>query len=212
MRKRMFILCFLFILTGCTKVNNPSEYINLVTECLASNKITNDVSLGYKYYVPRGVEKVHDYNYNQVFLSDNCSLYLYVDIISYYYKKTLQPAQTENEFYYKTFNYDNKKGYLKIEQQENQYLVTMVYNYSKIEVYTPKEKLNKMVTLASIILNSITYNDTVIEKVLEGNLGEFSEFTYEVKKPDGASSNFSQYLEEYVQKDEQPQEEKLPDE
>ena len=62
------------------------------------------------------------------------------------------------------------------------------------------------------MLNSITYNDTVIEKVLEGNLGEFSEFTYEVKKPDGSSSNFSQYLEEYVQKEEQRKKEKLPDE
>ena len=69
-----------------------------------------------------------------------------------------------------------------------------------------------MVTLSSIILNSITYNDRVIEKILEGNLGEFSEVTYEIKKPDGASSNFSQYLEEYVQKEEQQKKEDLPDE
>ena len=74
------------------------------------------------------------------------------------------------------------------------------------------KNLSKMVTLSSIILNSITYNDRVIEKVLEGNLGEFSEFTYEVKKPDGSSSNFSQYLEEYVQKEEQRKKEELPDE
>ena len=50
----------------------------------------------------------------------------------------------------------------------------------------------------------------MIEKVLEGDLGQFSEFTYEVKKPDGASSNFSQYLEEYVQKEDET--EQLPDE
>ena len=50
----------------------------------------------------------------------------------------------------------------------------------------------------------------MIEKVLEGNLGEFSEVTYEIKKPDGASSNFSQYLEEYVQKEEQQKKAQLP--
>ena len=50
----------------------------------------------------------------------------------------------------------------------------------------------------------------VIEKVLSGDLGQFSEFTYEIDKPDGASSNFSQFLEEYVQKEEDT--EQLPDE
>ena len=50
----------------------------------------------------------------------------------------------------------------------------------------------------------------VIEKILEGDLGQFSEFAYEVEKPEGASSNFSQYLEEYVQKEENF--EQLPDE
>jgi hypothetical protein len=40
-------------------------------------------------------------------------------------------------------------------------------------------------------------------------LGQFSEFTYEVEKPESANSNFSQYLEEYVQKEETEQ---LPDE
>ena len=39
-----------------------------------------------------------------------------------------------------------------------------------------------------------------IEKILDGDFGQFSEFTYEVDKPEGSSSNFSQYLEENVQK------------
>ena len=50
----------------------------------------------------------------------------------------------------------------------------------------------------------------IIEKILEGNLGEFSEFNYELDKPENASSNFSQILEEYVQKEETN--EILPDE
>lgn len=212
MYKKILFICFIFLLAGCTNINDSKDYVSLVKNCFTSKSVTNDVSLGYKYYVPKGVEKIHDYDYNQVFLSNDCSIYLYVDIISYYYKKDLQYQKTGKEFYYETFQNGNKKGYIKIEQEGNTYFVSIVYHYSKIEFYSDFNHLNKLITLSSVMLNSITYNDTVIEKVLEGNLGEFSEFTYEVKKPDGSSSNFSQYLEEYVQKEEQRKKEKLPDE
>lgn len=212
MYKKILFICFIFLLAGCTNINDSQDYVSLVKNCFTSKNVVNDVSLGYKYYVPKGVEKIHDYDYNQVFLSNDSSIYLYVDIISYYYKKDLQYQKTGKEFYYETFQKGNKKGYIKIEQEGDTYFVNIVYHYSKIEFYSDFNHLNKLITLSSIMLNSITYNDTVIEKVLEGNLGEFSEFTYEVKKPDGSSSNFSQYLEEYVQKEEQRKKEKLPDE
>ena len=212
MYKKILFICFIFLLAGCTNINDSQDYVSLVKNCFTSKNVVNDVSLGYKYYVPKGVEKIHDYDYNQVFLSNDSSIYLYVDIISYYYKKDLQYQKTGKEFYYETFQNGNKKGYIKIEQEGDTYFVSIVYHSSKIEFYSDLNHLNKLITLSSVILNSITYNDTVIEKGLEGNLGEFSEFTYEVKKPDGSSSNFSQYLEEYVQKEEQRKKEKLPDE
>ena len=71
--------------------------------------------------------------------------------------------------------------------------------------------LNKLITTSSIILNSITYNRVVIEKVLDESLASSREFTYEFKKPTDASNDFSQYLEEYV-KDDDSKQEKLPDE
>ena len=212
MYKKIILICFIFLLAGCTNINDNKDYVNLVKNCFTSKKVTNDVSLGYKYYVPKGMEKIHDYDYNQVFLSNDCSIYLYVDIISYYYKKDLQYKKTGKEFYYETFQNGNKKGYIKIDQDGEKFFVSIVYHYSKIEFYSNFDNLNRLITLSSIMLNSITYNNTVIEKVVEGNLGEFSEFTYEVKKPDGSSSNFSQYLEEYVQKEEQRKKEELPDE
>ncbi len=212
MYKKILFICCIFLLSGCTRISNDNQYIDLVNHCLVEKKITNGVALGYKYYIPRGVEKIHDYDYNQEFLVDNTSIYLYVDIVSYYYKKELQYKETGTEFYYEKFHYKKNTGYIKIDKLGDEYLLSMVYHYSKIEVYTNEKNLSKMVTLSSIILNSITYNDRVIEKVLEGNLGEFSEVTYEIKKPDGASSNFSQYLEEYVQKEEQQKKEDLPDE
>ncbi len=209
MHKKILLICLTFLLVGCTRIDGINDYISLVNNCLVDKGITNDVSLGYKYYVPKGVKKVHDYNYNQIFFIDDSSIYLYVDIISYYYKKELIYEKSENSLYYEEINHKGKKGYLDISEKDNIYFIKLVYNYSKIEVYTSQDNLNKIITLSSIILNSIDYNDKVIEKVLDGDFGEFSEITYEVKKPDDASNNFSQYLEEYAQKEKQ---EKLPDE
>lgn len=207
MRKKVLIIFLLFLLVGCKKIdNNNGNYIELVNNCLNDLEITNNVSLGYKYYVPRGVKKVKDFDYNQIFLIEDSRVYLYVDIISYFYDKELKVINSDGAFYYQQINYNDKKGYIKIDSKENdEYEVSIVYNYAKLEFYTSYENMSKMITMSSIILNSIEYNDTVIEKILEGDLGQFSEFTYEVDKPEDANSNFTQYLEEYVQKEETEQ-------
>lgn len=216
MQRRIILIFCLLLLGGCKLVNEDNNYINNVYNCLKDKSITNNVALGYKYYVPKGVKKVKDYDYNQVFLVDDTYLYLYVDIISFYHDKKLQELDKSNAYYYEKFEYNGKLGYILIEESDSQYYLNIVYNYSKIEGYVSPDKVNKMITLSSIILNSVSYNRNTIEKVLEGDLGQFSEFTYEVKKPEGAKDNFSQYLEEYVQKDDDKEEEskteQLPDE
>ena len=211
MRKKILVIFLLFLLVGCKKIdNNSSNYIELVTNCLNDKHITNNVSLGYKYYVPKGVKKVKDFDYNQIFLIDGSRAYLYVDVISYFYDKEINLEETNDDFYYHEINYNDNVGYIRITQKSNEeYYVSIVYNYARIEFYTTYDKLNKMITLTSIIINNIEYNDTIIEKVLEGDLGQFSEFTYEVEKPEDVDSSFSQYLEEYVQKEKTEQ---LPDE
>ncbi len=214
MHKKLILVVLVFLLIGCKKLEDSNNYIEFVDNCLGSHNVTNEVALGYKYYMPRGVKKERDYDYNQVFIAQGEYIYLYVDVISYFYKKDIQ-LKDSNSFYYNPIIYNNKKGYIKIDEVDNKYFVNIVYNYSKIEFFVKKEKLTTMITLSSIILNSIEYNDVVIEKVLQGDLGKFSEFNYELEKPDNASSNFSQYLEEYVQKEDEKDEtetEKLPDE
>ena len=212
MCKKLILLCCLLLLVGCQKVTDNENYIESVNVCLSDKTKSNNVSQGYKYYLPKGVKKIQDYDYNQIFLIDDYNVYLYVDIISYFYEKNLQNVEVEDDiYYYETIDYNGKKGYIKINKvHEDNYFINIVYHYSKIEANVPKDKLNKVITLSSIILNSIEYNDSVIEKILEGDFGEFSEFNYEVDKPEGASSNFSQILEEYVQKEEST--EQLPDE
>jgi len=208
-KKFLLVFCLLF-LVGCKQVVDDDNYIDKVYSCLTEQSITNDVSLGYKYYIPKGVKKIKDYDYNQVFLVDDFNLYLYVDIISFFYKEELKRTTNEFENYYKAIDYNGKIGDILVAEEEDYYYLSIIYNYSRIESYVPKDKINKAIILSSIILNSIEYNDNVIEKVLEGDLGQFSEFTYEVNKPEGASSNFSQYLEEYVHKSDTT--EQLPDE
>ena len=210
MIKKLFIVFLLFLLLGCKKIDINEDYASNVKNCLNDTKITNNVALGYRYYIPKGVKKVKDYDYNQVFLVDDSKIYLYVDIVSYFYNKELKLENDNNVFYYEVFNFNDKTGYIRIDEVDNKYFVNITYNFSKIEVVSSYEELNKIITMSSIILNSIDYNKDVIEKVMDGDLGQFSEFTYEVEKPEDASSNFSHYLEEYVPNDEEV--EWLPDE
>lgn len=202
MTKRKLIICLLvLLLIGCKRVDNNDDYISYVYNCLNDNSITNNVSLGYKYYVPKGIKKIHDYDYNQIFLNGDTKIYLYVDIISYSYKKELV-IDRKDDSYFEKFKY-NGNGYIQVLEEDDGYFVTIVYNYARVEFFSSGEELGENITLSSIILNSIKYNDVVIDKILEGDLGEFSEFAYELDKPEDASSNFSQILEEYVQKDDE---------
>ena len=200
MHKKLLLIFCCFLLIGCTRIDQVDDFSLLVNNCFGQAEATNNVSLGYTYYLPKGIKEIHDYDYNHTFLVDDDYVYLYVDIISYYYKRDLN-FTSKNVFYYKDIHFNDKNGYLEINQDGNKYFVKMVFNYAKIETIVERENLNKIITLSSIILNSIQYNDMVIERVMSGNLGEFSEMSYEIEKPSDAGSNFSQYLEESVQKD-----------
>jgi hypothetical protein len=210
-KKILLISICIFVLTGCVRIDKDSnqDYADLVVNCLKNNAYTNDVALGYKYYLPKGVKLLKNYNYNQKFLVGTANLYMYVDINSYYYKTDIN-YDDSNSFYYEKINYDGKSGYIKIDKVDNNYYTKIVYNYAKMEFYSDYVDLNKLISFSAIILNSIDYNKKIIEKVLDENLGEYSDITYEIQKPEDASSNFSQYLEEYVQDDDAKA--KLPDE
>lgn len=209
-KKFLLVSVLILVLTGCVRIDKTNDdYANLVVNCLNNNSFTNDVALGYKYYLPKGVKLIKNYDYNQKFLIGDVALYMYVDINGYYYKSKLKYGDSDY-FYYQKINYNGKMGYIQIIKDGSAYFTRIIYNYAKIEFYSDYDSLSKLITLSSIILNSIDYNKVVIEKILDESLGSFSEITYEIEKPDDASNNFSQYLEEYVQ--EESSEEKLPDE
>ena len=209
-KKILLVSILILILSGCMKIDkNSQNYISIINNCLNTKTISNDVALGYKYYLPKGVKLIQNYDYNQKFSVGQNDLYMYVDINSYYYKSKLK-KQTSDNYYYHKIKKGKKTGYISISKSNNLYFTKIVYNYAKMEFYSNSNDLNNLITLSTIILNSIDYNDIIIEKVLGENLGDYSEITYELKKPEDASNDFSQYLEEYVQEDKS--EKKLPDE
>ena len=60
----------------------------------------------------------------------------------------------------------------------------------------------------SSYLNNVKYNDTMIKGLLSEDGFKDGEISYELKKPESAKSNFSQYLQEIVEDEDK---DKLPD-
>ena len=89
MKKILLPLFIILLLTGCTKLdNNSKEYKDIVNNILINdNQNVNEASIGYKYYKPIGVDLIYDSDLNKKFKIKDTKVFLYVDIISYYYKK-----------------------------------------------------------------------------------------------------------------------------
>ena len=198
--KKVLILCALLIsCIGCTRIDNIEDYKVIIDGVIEENNInTNTVSMGYKYYLPIGVSKVYDKDYNQKFKYKDAYMYLYVDAVSYYYRNPLNfNDETGKDFYYKISN-GEKIGYVTLDKNDNDYFLKIVYNYAKIESRVSKEKIKEVMANSMIILNSIDYNENLIKKILEDEYYSSAAEEYKIKKPDNTESKFSEYLSEYV--------------
>lgn len=204
--KKLFILSLVLVLcVGCTRIDNTLNYDTVVDTVISdSKKTSNTTSLGYKYYLPLGVSKVYDKDYNQKLKIEDTFLYLYVDAVSYYYHNSLNfNDEDSSSYYYRRISNAEKMGYVKItEEEENKYFIKIVYNYAKIEAYTTKTKINKILANSMIILDSIDYNDNLIKKILEDEYFSSIDKEYKINKPENTESKFSEYLSEYVQEEE----------
>lgn len=213
-RKYMFLLVItLLLLTGCTKIDNNINNILSVVLDSDVNKV-NTVSTGYQLYLPMGVTQLDDNEYNQKLKIRDTHIYLYVDIVSYYYKNNLNYMEKDGfDYFYSDINYNDKSGYVGIKKiDSDNYFVKIVYNYSKIEFYSSYSDLSFITANSLIILNSIKYNDNLIKFELSDDYNTFGEVKYELDKPEGSKSTFSQYLQEFVDNSEEIEENvKLPD-
>ena len=208
MKKVLILLSILILCVGCTRIDN-TENKDLIVDFIMQNqeKKANTTSLGYKYYLPIGVSKIYDKDYNQKFKVDNNYIYLYADIVSYYYKNKLNFTEEKTDaYYYKEINNNDKTGYIKITKEENKYYIKIVYNYAKIESYVKLTEINKILAHGMIILDSIDYNDTLIKNIIDDEYSISTDKEYKIDKPEDAESKFSEYLSEDI-----PEEEVVPD-
>lgn len=207
MRKTLLLL-LIFLLLGCNKLDNyETDYYKYVKNIIDNDKkITNMSFDGYKLYLPKGINIKKSLNNNVILSSEDTLMYLYVDIISYYYKKDIL-INDEGYDYFKKI--DGNNGYLVVDENNGKYYINIGYNYSNIEFFCEKKDISKLLTFSSIILNNIDFNKSIIEKELNNSYNNSGEKIYEINDLKDTDSNFSKYLNEYVEEVEEK--EKLPD-
>ena len=200
MIKKMFLLLTLLVLlTGCEVNNIEEKNINeVIDKALKSNNSTNEIFNGYKYYLPNGMKLVDKNDYNAKLLYKGDYYYLFVDIVSYYHKAEL--VYEENESYYvsKKIDYNNKKGYIEVQQKDDKtYYIKIEYNYSKIEGTVSKSNLNQGIYNSIKILGSVTYNDQIINSMVGENALTYEEEEFNLFESKREEGSYLDYIEEY---------------
>jgi len=202
MRKtRLLMLCLTIIfLTGCSFgpiSNNLNENIRMVLNNPMQHQ--NQVSIGYKYYLPYGYNLIMDNKNNKTIYNEGNSLYIYVDTVSYYYKYQNDYDYVLNERAYvsRKLDHDGIKGYIEVTKVSQDYLVTMVYNYAKLEAIVPLGQVDITIINGLNILCSIRYNDKVIASELASTNIFDKEETYQLYQPKDNAGSFLKYVETY---------------
>lgn len=203
MKKVGLMLLACLVLSGCTAVRIDTKDINNMVSVILSkdNKLYNHVGKGYKYYVPRGVTYIDTNEFNEKLYSNGNYYYLYVDAVSYYYKKDLDYKVNKDAYYSKKFDIDGKTAYLEITKSEkiNKYFIEFMYNYARIETLVDKEDINDAVMNSTYILSTVKFNPNVIKLMLNEDYftnkeENYDEFTSE--KSDVETDNFLQYSDQ----------------
>ena len=191
MKKILALIVFLLLISGCTKIKD-SDYQDIITSIVTSKyDVVNQYKTGYKYYIPRGLSSVDSKDYNEVLASSDYKYYLYVDVVSYY-NRVINEYQTDDNAYYSApINYEDRYGYIEInKQQNNKYLVEIMYNYAKIEVMVDENNLRNAVANSVIILSSISYNNDILASIIGDNVLEFNEETFDIFQAKKKESNY----------------------
>lgn len=205
MKKTILLLMMIVLLTGCTvKSFDDIGYKNVATDIIDLNvKYYNTIGNGYKYFKPKGVVRTYSKNYNDVLKRENINYYLYVDVVSYYYKEKQSYKKDNSVFYYDNLSKNGKQGYITVKKTDNKnMLVTLYYNYSKIQSSVTKDDLKQVILDMSYIVSSMNFNDSLLKKMYEkGELSSKDEVfkLFDNKNKEG---NFLEYIMEYDKYDE----------
>ena len=191
----------MFLFTGCSaySLNNLSNEDIIKLTINENNKLYNVNNKGYRYNLPIEFSVYSDRDYNQVLLSDNTKDYMNVDVVGYYYKNKYIKEHDESDYEFFEFDHDDKTGYLRITKNNDNFFVELCYNYAIIEVEVKEDNIKYAVSRGMTILNSIKYNDLVIQKHINNNSLETSETLYNIPEPKNKdeSKNVLEYIDEY---------------
>ena len=199
MKKFFLLLLTLVILSGCsiTRIDNYN-YEEKMDKILSLNiKNYNKIGKGYKYYAPYGVKTIYSNDYNDVLERNGNKYYLYVDVVSYYYKSKLDYKEDNKILLSKKITVNTKNGYIKIKESNKKLYVQMVYNYAKIESYVDKSSLDDAITDISYILSSLDYNDSLLKRMYESGNLDSKEEVYKLFNNKEKKGNFLEYIKEY---------------
>ena len=201
MKKYLIIIIALFVLTGCTNINDL-DYDGIVDKVLEekSHK-TNTFLEGYKLYLPEHMTMIGDLKGNDILYSYQDKYYLYVDLVSYYNKKQ-NKYNVEGLSYEYSKNIDNNglAGYVTVRKSKGGYLVEVMYNYAKIEVITNNVKT--AIANSLLVLKNIEFNYKIIDSMIGSNALVYDSELFELLGPDTKDSNFLDYIKEYGEYDE----------
>jgi len=197
-KKLIVILLLTLCLVGCNSDNKNTNYYAILEETLTSENLTNTATKGYTYYIPRGIVLLDDDEFNQKLKYNSNNIYIYTDIVSYYYKKdTNYTIGSSGNFYFKSFEKDGIKGYIEINKYNDKYFLEIMYNYAKLESFVNTHDLENLIRYSGSILSSIVYNDVVIENLINSEEFTSNEKSYDILKPKDKEGNFLEYMQEY---------------
>ncbi len=199
MKKLAVLLSTILVLmTGCgiTKLSDTNTLKNVKTIMSEETNLHNVNYDGYKYYLPKGISFVSKDDYNAVLKDGNNNrYYLYVDVIAYYNKVKNTYEENYDLYLSKKLKFNNKTGYIQIEEIDSKYFIQYVYNYVKLESYVSKEDLNDVIINQSYILRSVKYNDKVLESIVGDNVLDYKEVEYNLFKADSNKESFLDVVE-----------------
>ena len=196
LKKFFIIMFFSLFLIGCTMVEDMS-YQDIINIFNNVPKKANVSRRGYKYYLPNGMESINRGDYYEILKSKKSYYYLYVDMISYINKLENQYEIDNKANYSDLIKIGDKYGYLEINLLENEkYLIEIMYNYAKIEVMVNEDSINEALCYSVNILNSIEYNNSVINSLMSDDTLNYTEEEFNLFETGVDNSNKLEYIEQ----------------
>lgn len=179
MNKKIFAF-LLLLLCGCSiKLVDTSSVMAVVDNILyREDVISNSHFTGFSMYIPQGVSVIDINGFALKIKDKNIRYYVYVDPIAYNYKVENKFLVNDEHFYSQLLNFNDKFGYIDIIENENNYFVVMMYNYTKIEAIVDKKEFDNSIVNMCYLLSSIKFNDNYITDYVgnKGNTYQEEEF------------------------------------